>query len=520
MKKTKKILTVVALSTLIPMTIQGKILATNESEEMKNGGIAPELKILESQSVGKDGVYSKLVLETTDVDGDLAYYLINGYAQSTIPEENGHKNSRTFIGGHIKEGENTIKVFDKAGNCSNEIKFIADYTKPQKNQLRIIGGSYNEATKTRYAKENDIINVYVGFTEELGTAPKLKINDSIELNMNYYQAQGFYGANFKVDEAMAEGKIKVEIYGYADKSGNIGETLTNEDMTLESQSKVIVDKTAPQRVYSTIRAKQGVTEIVKNGEIYYYVKNGSKFEFAISFNEELKQNPIAVIGNKEIELKINEKVKNNESKYLYEGTLEINESETELPEGTLAIKVKNIIDLSGNEATGETETTQTPTSNHRSLIYDRTAPKITVKENTDKETFTIKNKDGQTYSKISFKLYDAQKIAKIVINGQEKPLTQDTYGDHNFVTIGSNYGVEGRNEITLYDIAGNTTTYEFYLENEKEEDNNQKPTEGDENKKPTEGDHNKHHCKNICCYIKHKICIMKKIVSSIFGRRI
>lgn len=506
MKKISKLLTVGALLVAMPVAMKSTVFATDEN-------VAPKIKILEDKSIGKEGVYSKLVLETTDADGDLDYYLINGYAKSTIPEANGYKNSRTFIKGHIKDGENTIKVFDKAGNCSDEITFIADYKKPEKNQLRIIGGSYDEKTRIRYAKENDIVNVYVGFDEELGTAPKVKINDNIELDMHYYEKQGFYGANFKIDETMSEGEIKVEVYGYADKAGNVGETLTNSDMTLDSQSKVIVDKTAPQCTGLRVIGSK-----YNKGNNAWYVKNGEYIQVYVKFDEDLKTSPVLKIEGIEKEIVLNKSEKTGE----YGVRMQISENDM-IKDGEMKISISGYTDKAGNLGDTLTNEDIKGLSSQSKVIIDRTAPKITVKENTEKEIFTVKNKDGKTYSKISFKLYDAQKIDKIVINGQERSFSQNQYGDFNFVSIGKNYGVEGRNEITLYDISGNMVTYEFYLENEKEDpkqDEEIKKPEDDNTQKPSEGSHDKHTCKNICCYIRHKICIIERIIDNIFGRRL
>lgn len=508
MKKVNKLLAVGVLSLAMPLSMHCTVFATSQ---ISKENVAPKIKILEEKSVGCEGVYSKLVLEATDEDGDLDYYLINGYAHSTIPEANGYKNSRTFIKGHIKDGENKIKVFDKAGNCSDEITFIADYTKPEMDQLRIIGGSYEKETMTYYARENDVINVYVGFKEELGTSPKVKINDNIELDMKYYEKQGFYGANFKIDETMTEGEIKVEVYGYADKAGNVGETLTNNDMTLTSQSKVIVDKTAPQCTGLRIIG----SKYNKNNNAWY-VKNGEYIQVYVKFDEDLKTAPVLKIEGIEKEIILNKSEKTGE----YGVRMQITENDM-IKDGEMKILISGYTDKAGNLGKILTNDDINGLLSQSKVIIDRTAPKITVKENTEKEIFTVKNKDGNTYSKISFKLYDAQKIEKIVINGKERVFTQNQYGDFNFVSIDKNYGVEGKNEITLYDISGNTVTYEFYLENEKEDkvpDEEIKKPEDDN--KPSEGNHDKHTCKNICCYIRHKICMIEKIINNIFGIRL
>ena len=57
----------------------------------------------------------------------LDYYLINGKYQSTITNLT-TTHGRTFVGGHLVEGKNTIVVYDKSGNVSNTIEFTYDST--------------------------------------------------------------------------------------------------------------------------------------------------------------------------------------------------------------------------------------------------------------------------------------------------------------------------------------------------------------------------------------------------------
>lgn len=243
----------------------------------------------------------------------------------------------------LEEATYKLIAVDLAGNKSNEVWVAIDNTAPKIEGLED-GKEFYNSDVTLTISDKFLTKVTVNGEEITGIEKDSK-NENGKI-VKTFEQEGTYTV------------VATDKYGH------------------ETPKTFTIDKTAPQRVYSTIRVKSGTPEENKDGVIYYYVKNGSSFEFAISFNEELKANPIAVIGNKEIELKLNEKVKNNESKYLYEGTLEIAKNESELPEGLLEIKVKNIVDFAGNEATREIETNQTRTSNSRSVIYDRTAPKV------------------------------------------------------------------------------------------------------------------------------------------------
>lgn len=85
-------------------------------------------------------------------------------------------------------------------------------------------------------------------------------------------------------------------------------------------------------------------------------------------------------------------------------------------------------------------------------------------------TSTIKPESigsGTTFSSVSYKLYDAYKIDKVTINGVEKNLTDSTYSDLNNVKPGMFGAVQGTNTLIVYDVAGNTNTYNFTLDTVK-----------------------------------------------------
>lgn len=67
------------------------------------------------------------------------------------------------------------------------------------------------------------------------------------------------------------------------------------------------------------------------------------------------------------------------------------------------------------------------------------------------------------FSEVSFKLFDEGKIDKVIINGVEKDLTDNKWSDVNFVKPGVFGAVAGDNTMVVYDVAGNTTTVEFFL---------------------------------------------------------
>lgn len=86
------------------------------------------------------------------------------------------------------------------------------------------------------------------------------------------------------------------------------------------------------------------------------------------------------------------------------------------------------------------------------------SPTATVKEG---EEFTLACEEG--YEMVSFKLYDAENIDRVVINGVEKDLTDNKWSDVNFIKPGVFGAVLGENTMVVYDVKGNNTTYTFFL---------------------------------------------------------
>lgn len=118
-----------------------------------------------------------------------------------------------------------------------------------------------------------------------------------------------------------------------------------------------------------------------------------------------------------------------------------------LADGTYTIKAA-AEDLNGNFAVPKTLT----------ITVDNVAPTITVKPGSNGSA------SSNIFSNVSFKLYDANKIDKLTLNGVEKNLTDNAYGDLNGVAPGAFGAVEGANTLVVYDVAGNATTYHFVLD--------------------------------------------------------
>lgn len=90
---------------------------------------------------------------------------------------------------------------------------------------------------------------------------------------------------------------------------------------------------------------------------------------------------------------------------------------------------------------------------------DTTAPIVTVKT----DATTIPGGAQGAYEQVSFKLSDAGKIDRVVLNGVVKDLVDDVWSDLNKVRPGVFGAVLGANTLQVYDVAGNVTTVTFTL---------------------------------------------------------
>ena len=302
------------------------------------------------------------------------------------------------------------------------------------------GNSYTIGTEPNYSKISFKLHDNIALKEIVINGEVREISDKI-VTWSDANFEGF------VKAYLSQGENTVVLRDWA---GNEVKYTFNYDIT------------APERVYSTVRLDKEKEEnpfIGEDKNKYYYVKNGDEFEFAMAFTEELKQAPTVTIAGRNVEMTLNEKVKEEESKYLYEGTFTIPADEAELAEGTLEIKVSNIVDLAGNVMD---DTIQTPTSNGRIVVYDRTNPELIVKDDKDLTVGTEPN-----YSKISFKLHDNIALKEIVINGEVHEISDKivTWSDANFEGFVDGYVKQGENTVILRDWAGNEVEYTFNFDN-------------------------------------------------------
>jgi|GEM_PF-3183509 len=118
------------------------------------------------------------------------------------------------------------------------------------------------------------------------------------------------------------------------------------------------------------------------------------------------------------------------------------------PDGVHHIKV-SVQDIAGNIQVLPVYT----------FTVDNTPPTITVKDG------YVGNFASKTFSSVSFKLHDAYQVDKYVLNegtpsAWTRDFTNNANSDANFANI-KGHLLEGDNTLTLYDVAGNSTTYTF-----------------------------------------------------------
>ena len=281
-----------------------------------------------------------------------------------------------------KEGDNVrykIRAYDKAGNVSSDnCSIYLDNVAPSiSNSIAINGGK--ETTL-----ENNGIYQKVTLNISDGSLKKVVIvkEDGTE------EVLATYEDNFKNTKVTFEKEYTEEgtyTIKAVDRNNN------------ESTITFTIDKTPATRVYSTLDFdKSGKQYYEVDKEKVYYVKNGDSFVFRMQFSEALKTAPTVKVGGMKVPMTLNEKFLNNEGKYIYEGTVNITE-EAKLSQGRLEIVLSNVVDMAGNESTDEVVLNQTPTSNGRVAIYDKTVPsatKVQIINNSNPNGDYIKN--GET----------------------------------------------------------------------------------------------------------------------------
>ena len=182
---------------------------------------------------------------------------------------------------------------------------------------------------------------------------------------------------------------------------NVYQIVAKDKIGNETIKTLTIDKQQATMNYSSLRVDGNPVVKKEDKNNYYYLTNGDIIEYAIAFNEKLKEPPIVNINGKEVPMALilnpKETYRDEKRIYLYEGKMELTK-ELNITNGVLNITLTNVYDIAGNETTDEKTLNQTPTSNHRIVVYDSEAPKLNyvaiISKGEGKEDKYIKN--GET----------------------------------------------------------------------------------------------------------------------------
>lgn len=119
------------------------------------------------------------------------------------------------------------------------------------------------------------------------------------------------------------------------------------------------------------------------------------------------------------------------------------------------------VGINGGVQGANTITVRDAAGNSTTLPFtlDNAGPTITVKPE------SLGSVSSNTFRNVSFKLYDANKVDYLTLNGVVKDLTNNNSSDLNSVGLHNWFGEhEGVNELVVYDVAGNSTTFVFTID--------------------------------------------------------
>lgn len=344
-----------------------------------------------------------------------------------------------------EEGHYVVTVTDKNFNTTT-VEFTIDKTAPQRQTLRLTNVSRKDADGNwlQIAKAGDVVRVIVQFDEELTTLPTLKINGTEVGQMKYDENMVSYTFDYTVTENDVNGIMQIEISNYADVAGNVGETLTNEDINHETQNQMIIDTIAP--VYSAM----GIFNWTNNkygGEITWATKD-EHIRLYVSFPEMLATNPKVDIYGKDGKVTTLELTYSEAAKFYFvefDTTEELN-----LPEGKISYKVYGYADEAGNVGADLTQD-MTTSKEYPEVIYDSVAPVLNFNNGFITDSYTVQVTDDN-FDYMTVQYYDGRGLVTLT----EPTFELDANGDNI------------RYNIKAYDKAGNVSAYaDIYLDNQK-----------------------------------------------------
>ena len=363
-------------------TITLKDVAGNEATyEFVYDNVAPTITVKDGYVGNKEkNVYSNVSFKLYDEYEVIAYKINDGeygeFTANTLSDANFDN-----IKDRLVYGTNTITLKDVAGNEAT-YEFTYDNIAPIYSLLGLHNDThYNNGGDVTVANTGDSIRLQVHFTEKLATEPTLVIkgtNKTTEFTCTFRPDSSsdttfVYMADFRITEEMnlPQGDIQFEIYGYADEAGNVGDTLTNENINWSRFPKVEYDTIAP--VYNNMGIFNWTND--NSGKDRTIAKTGDYIRLFVSFPEMLAVNPkVDILGN---DGKVtNYTLEYSEGAGFYYTEFYITE-DMDLPEGKIQFKVYGYEDAAGNVGTTLTEE-DTLSNEYPEVEYDSIAPQYTA----------------------------------------------------------------------------------------------------------------------------------------------
>ena len=291
------------------------------------------------------------------------------------------------------------------------------------------------------AKAGDIVRVIVQFNENLATLPTLKVNGTEVGVMKYDSNMQSYTYDYKVTENDVNGVMQIEISNYADAAGNVGDTLTNENINHDTQNQVVIDTVAPE--YAAMGIFNWTND--NDGTDRTYATKGEHIRLYVSFPEMLVTNPKVDIYGMDGKVTTLDLTYSEAAKFYF---VEFDTTdEFALPEGKINFKVYGYADEAGNVGVDLTQD-MTTSNEYPQVIYDSIAPVLNFNNGFITDAFTVVATDDN-FDYMTVQYYDGREMKTIT----ENTFTLDAEGDNIHYNI------------KAYDKAGNVSAYaDIYLD--------------------------------------------------------